>query len=160
MNIPETWETLSEFTRWYKDNNYPIRMPHDAYVYPTDVTYSVCVFKQDVYQVELYLARPYCFSSRHSHPFEQQLIYIGGDITGRRGVGDQEGPISVMSGSETDGTVGGILHPGHWHEVGSGEHGFAFFNCQKWPNKEMMTSAVVEYKGPSVGEMHDKIKKN
>lgn len=157
MNIPETWPTLNDFTQWYKDNNYPIRMPHDAYVYPTDVSYSVCVFRQDVYQAEMYLARPYFMSTRHSHPFEQQIIFVGGDLVGRRGFGDQVSPISSLLPSE-GGMVGGVLPPQHWHEVGSGEHGFVFFNCQKWPNKEMMTSAVVEYNGPSLGEMHNDIK--
>jgi len=112
MNIPDTWNTLSDFTKWYVDNNYPILVPDNVQVFPTDVSYSVCVFRRDVYQVELYIAKPEFMSS---------------------------------------------LPPNHWHQVGSGMQGFVFYNCQKWPNVELMTSAVVEYGGESLGPLHKQI---
>ena len=152
MNIPDTWNTLQEFTSWYVDNNYPILVPDNVQVFPTDVSYSVCVFRHDVYQVELYIAKPEFMSSKHSHPFEQQIIFLGGDMWGNR----QNGKLEHLGDSDKN-KVGNILPPNHWHQVGSGMQGFVFFNCQKWPNKQLMTSAVVEYGGESLGPLHKQI---
>lgn len=149
MNIPNTWQSLNEFTQWYIDNNYPILVPDNVQVYPTDVSYSVCVFRHDVYQVEMYIAKPDFMSSKHSHPFEQQIIFLGGDMWGNR----QNGRLQHLSDKDKN-NVGVILPANQWHQVGSGNQGFVFFNCQKWPSAEMMTSAVVHYNGDALGELH------
>lgn len=168
MIVPDTWNTLSEFVSWYVENNYPIRVPENARVYPTDVSYSCCVFRQDVYQVELYLAKPNFTSTKHYHPFEQQIIFLGGHMWGKRGNAVSESPIvhlgkplsSEMSSempSADSNKISGLLPTIHWHEVSAGEQGFIFFNCQKWQSKDLMDSAVVSYNGDSLGELHDKI---
>jgi hypothetical protein len=152
MNIPDTWHTLTEFTKWYVDNNYPIIVPDNVQVFPTDVSYSVCVFRRDVYQVEMYIAKPEFMSSKHSHPFEQQIIFLGGDMWGNR----ENGRLEHLGDNDKN-KVGHILPPNNWHQVGSGSQGFVFFNCQKWPSVKMMTSAVVEYGGESLGPLHKQI---
>jgi hypothetical protein len=152
MIIPTTWSSLSEFTDWYSANNYPIRVPDNVQVFPTDVSYSVCVFRQDVYQVEMYIAKPDFMSSKHSHPFEQQIIFLGGDMWGNR----QNGKLQHLSDKDKF-KKGDILPPDCWHQVGSGMNGFVFFNCQKWPSVQHMTSAVVEYNGDELGPLHNKI---
>lgn len=152
MNIPESWNTLQEFTQWYIDNKYPILVPDNVQVFPTDVSYSVCVFRHDVYQVEMYIAKPEFMSSKHSHPFEQQIIFLGGDMWGNR----ENGKLQHLSSKDKN-HVGALLPPNNWHQVGSGSQGFVFFNCQKWPNTQMMTSAVVEYGGESLGPLHEQI---
>lgn len=152
MNIPDTWQTLQEFTQWYIDNNYPIHVPDNVQVYPTDVSYSVCVFRRDVYQVEMYIAKPEFMSSKHGHPFEQQIIFLGGDMWGNR----QNGNLAHLTDKDK-GKVGDVLPTNHWHQVGSGSQGFVFFNCQKWPSIELMTSAVVEYIGEPLGDLHKTI---
>jgi hypothetical protein len=154
MTIPESWNTLSDFTKWYVDNNYPIVVPANVQVFPTDVSYSICVFRHDVYQVELYIAKPEFMSSKHSHPFEQQIIFLGGDMWGNR----ENGRLQHLDDKDKY-NVGHVLPPNHWHQVGSGMQGFVFFNCQKWPTTKMMTSAVVEYGGESLGPLHKKILK-
>ena len=60
-------------------------------------------------------------------------------------------------GDNDKNNVGDVLPPNHWHQVGSGSQGFVFFNCQKWPSVKMMTSAVVEYGGESLGPLHKQI---
>ena len=152
MNIPDTWQTLQEFTNWYRDNNYPIRVPDNVQIYPTDVSYSVCVFRQDVYQVEMYIAKPEFMSTKHSHPFEQQIIFLGGELWGNR----QNGRLQILNSKDKN-RIGDVLPMNNWHQVGSGSQGFVFFNCQKWPSRESMTSAVVEYNGDALGELHKKI---
>ena len=152
MNMPDTWNTLTDFTNWYIENKYPILVPDNVQVFPTDVSYSVCVFRRDVYQVEMYIAKPEFMSSKHSHPFEQQIIFLGGDMWGNR----QNGKLQHLSDKDKN-NVGVILPANQWHQVGSGSQGFVFFNCQKWPSVEMMTSAVVEYNGEALGEAHKRI---
>lgn len=163
--IPQTWATLEEFAQWYRANGFPIRVPANVVVYPTDISYSCCVFRQDVYQVEMYMGAPNSVSTDHSHPFEQLIIFLGGHMSGARG---GHRPM-VSSGSkinrETDlphpehGTILGVLPPNMTHEIVGHEQGFVFFNCQKWPNKEMMSSAVVHYDGPPLGPLHQRIQK-
>jgi hypothetical protein len=150
--MPDTWNTLTDFTNWYIENKYPILVPDNVQVFPTDVSYSVCVFRRDVYQVEMYIAKPEFMSSKHSHPFEQQIIFLGGDMWGNR----QNGKLQHLSDKDKN-NVGVILPANQWHQVGSGSQGFVFFNCQKWPSVEMMTSAVVEYNGEALGEAHKRI---
>ena len=133
-------------------SNYPIRVPDNVQVFPTDVSYSVCVFRHDVYQVEMYIAKPEFMGSKHSHPFEQQIIFLGGDMWGNR----ENGRLQHLGDNDKN-KVGDVLPSNTWHQVGSGMNGFVFFNCQKWPSVEMMTSAVVEYNGDSLGPLHNKI---
>jgi len=166
MEIPNTWPSLQHFALWYRDNNYPIRVPENVRVYPTDVSYSCCIFRQDVYQVEVYLGKPNFISSKHSHPFEQLIIFLGGHLEGTR-QGNNVLP-AVLGSSITNtssaeiphkdfGKIGSILNSENWHEITGKDQGFIFFNLQKWPNTLSMTSAVVEYNGESLGTLHNKI---
>lgn len=169
MFVPENWNTLDEFVAWYKYNNYPFRVPQNARIVPTDVSFSCCIFRQGLYQVELYLAKGNFKSTRHSHPFEQKIIYLGGHLSGKRGQDSHEfGPAQELgspvlpssSGEEPNhqaGLIGLSLLAGQWHEIEGKEQGFIFLNCQKWPNKEMMSSAVIEYDGESLGAIHDQV---
>jgi hypothetical protein len=167
MQIPDTWPSLQHFAEWYTENNYPIRVPENVTIYPTDISYSCCVFRQDVYQVEIYLGKPNFTSSKHSHPFDQLIIFLGGHLTGiRQGgtlVGNLGGPITSQSSKEKPhkdfGNISNILTAKNWHEVTGKDQGFIFFNLQKWPDKSSMTSAVVEYIGDSLGTLHDIIQK-
>lgn len=166
MILPDTWPSLKQFAEWYIDNNYPIRVPENATIYPTDVSYSCCVFRQDVYQVEIYLAKPNFKSSAHSHPFEQLIIFLGGHLSGASQanpiVGSLGSPINAQSSKTMPhkdfGRVSNILTPGNWHEITAHSQGFIFFNLQRWPDVKTMTSAVVEYNGDSLGVLHDSIK--
>lgn len=162
--IPETWATLKDFVQWYAGNGYPIRVPANVVVYPTDISYSCCVFRQDVYQVEMYMGAPNSVATPHSHPFEQLIIFLGGHMSGARG----GGPMVTNGGKinrdaelphHEHGRWGGVLPANMPHEIHGHEQGFVFFNCQKWPNKEMMSSAVVHYDGPALGPLHQRIQK-
>lgn len=166
INIPNTWDSLKDFAQWYIENNYPIRVPENARVYPTDVSYSCCVFRQDVYQVEIYLAKPNFSSSKHTHPFEQLIIFLGGHLSGAnqnsQTIGSLGEPITSASSSTIPhkqfGRVSSILTPGNWHSISGHDQGFIFFNLQRWSDAKQMTSAVVEYNGDSLGTIHDSIK--
>lgn len=173
--IPKTWANLRSFADWYIANGCPIRVPARSFIYAADVSYSVCLFRHDVYQVEMYLAKPHCYVPRHSHPFEQMIVILGGDLTAMRGPDGSDEPSQVSrvcavedipQGWHPDaahpdaGTIGQIQPVGDWHEITGYDQGFVFLNFQRWPSREMMDSAVVHYQnGPSLGPMHDELLK-
>lgn len=163
MIVPETWTSLTEFVAWYRANNYPWRVPENVQIYPTDVSYSCCIFRQDVYQVEIYLAKPDFTSTPHSHPFEQQIIFLGGHMTGERSgeTGTMGRDIDQCTNAQSVGRdsfrPSTPLPAGAWHQVSAGRQGFIFFNCQRWPSVEAMTSAVVAYNGEPLGHLHKQI---
>jgi hypothetical protein len=78
--IPETWNNLEEFAHWFKSNGFPIRVPADMQVYVTEHSYSCVVFRQDIYQAELYMIAPNSIGTPHSHDFENLPIHMGGHI--------------------------------------------------------------------------------
>jgi hypothetical protein len=152
-----TWTTLQQFAEWYKTNNYPHNPPADAKLYQTDVSSSICVFRQGRFQVEFYIARPNFVSSKHYHNFEQAIIPMGGTGRGRRGTN-----LSEESDWKTINQfiVGKILPINYWHQIESFDLGLYFYNCQMWPEEVTPTSAVVSYIGASLGPIHDLIKSN
>ena len=152
--IPETWNILENFAQWYSDNNYPIRVPPDAKVYPIDISYSFCIFRQDVYQVELYLAKAGCTSPRHSHSCEQIIVPLGGTLIAV----NEDGTTTAPTTSAEYHKLTAKQPIGRSHQVSGGLNGFMFINMQKWNSKEAMNSAILTaYHGPSTGPIHDKL---
>lgn len=157
MNFPE-WQNLLEFATWFEDNGYPQHPPVIPKVYQTDVSLSVCVFEYHQYQVEFYIAQPNFLSSKHYHNFEQVIIFMGGSGRGRRGDHLDEESDWVELNYHSIGKPGNILLSTQWHQIQSYEHGMYFYNCQLWPSNTNLTSAVVEYRGDSLGPIHSRIK--
>lgn len=174
--IPETWDTLEDFCQWYRSNGCPIRVPQNARVLSVEGSLTVVIFRRDVYQVELYLALPDVKAPRHSHPFEQKIIFLGGHFYGARGDRKSDGtfdePISsgwfgssITENSSPElphahaGSAGILINEHQWHELAGDEvgQGFVFLNCQKWPNKETMSSALIEYDGELMDSTHEKL---
>ena len=157
MIIPDKWNSLKEFALWYKQNNYPQLPPKISQVYQTDVSLSVCVFRHGLFQVEFYIAKPGFISSKHYHPFQQIIIFVGGSGKGRRGFNLNEEPSWVDMNFAQTGQIMNVLMPDQWHQICSSEHGLYFYNCQLWPKTIDLSSAVVEYDGPSLGPLHNEI---
>jgi hypothetical protein len=165
MLIPQTWQTLEKFCNWYKLNNYPIRVPENATVYVTDTTYSCCLFRQDVYQVELYLCKPNFETEFHSHPFDQITIYLGGQMSGQKQNEEpgQFGSFNNFTSLNTEspnfyfGTIGSLLLADHDHKIQCFDRGAIFLSLQKWPDHAQMTGAAVMFNGPTVGSLHESL---
>jgi hypothetical protein len=159
MDIPNTWNTLEEFTDWYIKNGYPRKPPDPPEVYFTDVGTSIIIFRHDVYQAEFYIGGANFLTERHYHPFEQRIMSVGGTGRGRSGrdiVKDE--PDWIMT--DTFKKPNSTLYPDQWHQLQSFNKGLYFFNFQKWPSVELMTSAIIEYGGKSLGPVHDKLLEN
>ena len=162
--VPDTWNTLEEFAQWFKDNGYPMRVPANMQIYVTDSTYSCIVFRQDVYQAELYMIAPCKKSSPHSHDFENLPIHMGGHVTVWTRSPWQWGDLCHPLSNITDNSphpesekLGMNLKIGESHNIDTHEQWCLMYVIQKWNDEEDMTSAVIHYIGQSMGPIHSEI---
>lgn len=151
LNIPETWDTLDNFIHWYRVNGYPFRIPINRKTFVTDQSYSIIVFEQDLYTVELYVGAATLHSPKHTHPFEHRILMCGGELYGRRGRDLDEDP--PFSGLIPPGNLGPVVKPGEWHQLITNT-GFVTMIFSKWQSLEDKTSAVVAYEGETMGPIH------
>jgi hypothetical protein len=160
--VPSSWENLEQFALWYKRNSMPIRIPADSRVYVTEQTYSTVLFRQGRFQAEMYFAHPDTISTKHSHPFDQIVLFLGGKISGSRAdeqwsiLGNEE---KLPSNHNKDlphpdsGKLGKKLEKGQWHQLTAHESGFCFIVLQDWGDLTP-SSAIVAYDGDELGEQH------
>jgi hypothetical protein len=141
LNIPETWNTLDEFIEWYMDSKMPLMIPSDSEVYFTDNASSLIVFRQDCYQVELYLNYPKSIAPMHSHPgMDLIIMQIGTMSNSRWGFPNK----LLKDGEEHDGKF-------------ISEKGTVFLTFQKWDPTVKMTSASINWSGQTVGPIQEKL---
>lgn len=157
--VPETWDSLDNFIHWYRVNGYPFRIPLRHKTFVTDHSYSMIVFEQDVYSVELYIGAANLDSPKHKHPFESKVLFCGGSIKARRGRDFNEEPPFVELGPRSAGSVGPPVREGEWHQLTT-ETGFMIMTFSKWPSKDHLTSAVVAYEGETMGPIHQALIEN
>lgn len=171
LTVPSTWNSLEEYTLWYKNNNYPIRPPSDMFVYETEVALSTVVFRQDLYQTEMYFAKPNMVAHAHSHSADQMTIFGGGTYTASFGFGHKTYGTKVFGEAKNRnanldlphqefGNISTKLTAGFWHALSAGSNGFMFFVCQKWNNKEEMNSTFIDWIGKPLGPVHKSLISN
>jgi hypothetical protein len=141
LTIPETWETLDEFIEWFMDSRMPWMIPENSEVYVTDNACSLILFRHDRYQVELYVNYPKTTVSFHGHP--------GMDV-----ITMQIGRMNPIQWAY----AGKILKSGKKHNANfASEKGTVFLTFEKWLPGIPMTSASVNWVGPTVGPIHEKL---
>jgi hypothetical protein len=166
--VPDTWDNLESYTTWYKENNYPIRPPSNMFVYETEVALSIVVFRQDVYQTEMYFAKPNMVAHAHSHTADQMTIFGGGSYTasfgfaaktyGSKKFGEPQGENQNLDLPHQEfGAISTKLTAGFWHSLSAGSRGFMFFVCQKWNDKQHMNSTFIDWVGKPLGETHKEL---
>jgi hypothetical protein len=140
LQVPKTWDSLKEFSRWYLDNKVPIRIPAESAVYNTGQVTSIVIFRHDVYQVELYLVNPHTKAAEHYHPdIELFMVQIG-----------------AMNTMAVLGKAGPLLTADSSHGAAfNTDAGAVFLAIEKWRNGVQMTSASVNWKGQSDGPVHE-----
>lgn len=154
------WETLDEFTEWYKENGYPIRPPAKDPIYVTDHTYSAIVFREGRYQAEMYMLAPNWETPQHGHPgVDARIIYLNGTMSGTRN-GEKlldSTPICEMTNEDGTNVYMGAQHPFDGtdvHSVSSGHKGALVIITQHWEEGLEMTSQSVHYEGEPIGPVH------
>jgi hypothetical protein len=76
------WKTVEEFAEWYKNNKHPLRPPTTDPIYRTDFSYSVVIYRNGRFQVELFYLRPNCsVTTLHAPGIDQCIIFLNGQIT-------------------------------------------------------------------------------
>ena len=46
VTIPDSWETIEDFTNWYLAQRMPLMIPWDAEVIRTDDATAICIFRK------------------------------------------------------------------------------------------------------------------
>lgn len=142
LKVPDTWNTVRDFGQWYMAQNMPIRIPEDSAVFNTGQVTSFVSFRQDVYQVELYVVNPNIKAAEHFHPdIELFMCQIG-----------------AMNKGCALGFMGPTLEIGKSHGTEfNSDSGAVFLTFEKWNPGVRMTSASVNWKGYTDGLLHDSL---
>jgi hypothetical protein len=126
-------------------------------VFHTDCTASTLVHVEGPVVIELYMLFPNIVAPMHSHPFANQMIFLGGDLTAHRAWADSPSIVRSKTFSPSDvGKPSGLMPIGDLHGFETGAAGAVMYNIQIWP--EHVTdarSAAIAFYGPSMGPKHD-----
>lgn len=163
LEIPEAWASLEEFVQWYKAAGFPIMPPSDMQVYVTDISYSAIVFRRDRYQVEMYLLAPDATFNEHSHGFDLQLVFLGGQMHAyKQGSGDRFMPYGCTPSRnqnpdvrhQDSGKLSSYTKAGEAHKFYTLRQGAMIFNIEMWEPEDTMASATLNYDGEPFGPVH------
>lgn len=148
--------TLEEFAQRWVAEGKPYRPPADSRVIETDYTLSMIVFRDDRFQVELYLAKPNWSTPKHRHDFDSITVFNGGKMLGRRGLESYENPPwYALEDTDID-VIQPTLPMGWWHQIRATDKGFSFYNIQYWP-EATPSSATIGYHGEPMGPKHEEV---
>ena len=150
--VPDSWETIEEFTDWYLSQRMPLMIPWDAEVIRTDDATAICIFRKPPYQVELYLIHPELSVSSHAHP--------GMDVITMSLGGGKNDTKSIMGTSTNWGNISENLKDGEFHGgqlVAKKSLGFGLMSFEKWPDGVPMSSAAIHWQGKTAGPIHDSL---
>lgn len=139
LNIPDSWDNVDSFLDWYMDNRLPIRFGENQEVFLSDDATAVCLFRHGQFQVELYSIHPSPLVQMHEHP--------GVEV------------IKVRFNNVEEGVGFPTLRKGQSHGSGfrlEGEGlGFPLLAVQHWVNGEKPTTVAAQWKGKTVGPLHE-----
>jgi len=119
------FDDLPHFKDWWLQNR-PLNTPQDdALRYVGDV-HGVVLYRQDPYQVELFITKPNSEIIPHVHPNVDSFeVYVSGDIKFTK---DGEVYDQNKLGSSLR------VYPNNYHGGVFGERGGCFISIQKWLN--------------------------
>jgi hypothetical protein len=158
MNTEQNW-TVQEFAGWWLKHR-PLRPPFEDAIYQTDMTLSLCLYRHENFQVELYIMKPNETSKPHSHPgVDSYFVYLGGNLE----FGDANGEFKDLSEFQKAAPSGAHILLGRTAEAINGEphsvrtfkEGGSFLSFERWHDKKP-NSVAVNWKGDPVGEVHAK----
>jgi len=162
--MEDRFGTLEKFKDFWMKNQ-PIRPPFKNSIFVTDIAYSICLYRSQQYQVELYLVKPNIVSPEHRHPDVDSItVYLTGNLT----TGMKDKPYTDVSKYQKENPKNGLHrlygycienNPGQNHSLKSGPEGGAFLVFEKWL-KGNPTSVTIRWEGDTVGQDHDNIIKN
>lgn len=153
--------TPAEIIASFQESGY--RPMHDIpgnKIFVTDMSASTLVWAEDNVIIEHYLLFPDTKVPLHHHPFDNQMIFVSGNMVAYRTSEDGGiNPVRLSEENDRD-RVSGIIPAGKSHGFKVGSSGAIIYNIQIWPNSVTNPiSAAIEYIGPGMGPIHEELRK-
>ena len=153
-------KTSQEIVKSFIDNGYKhMDNIHNNQVFYTDNSCSTLAWVEDNVVIEYYLLFPNLETPLHDHPFDNQMIFLRGDLTAYRQEGGKpETRFTVKFTDEMQNHLSRIMPIGGEHGFTTGERGAVIYNIQIWPESvKNPLSAAIQYSGTSMGPRHEKL---
>lgn len=151
LALPEDWDSIEEFFDWYMKNGKPMLVPWDASVTRTDDATAICIFRHKRFQVEMYIIHPGYVIPTHGHPgMEVITMSLGGGNTGE--LNSKYG--TSKHNGQTSKVVNGDMHGG---QLTAEKNGFAILSFEHWTGNQQMSTAALQWTGPTAGPIHDEL---
>ena len=153
-------KTVEQFKDWWIKSGRPFRPPFKNCIHTTDIAYSLCLYREGQYQVELYVCKPNTESPMHSHPNVESIsMYLTGDLS----FSDIQGKFADLSAYQWPRQDGSHMllgktadkNNGTPHALKTGSRGGSFLIFEHWL-KDNPSSVTTHWEGEYVGPMHAK----
>ena len=148
--------SADEIIQSFVDNGFQhmTNIPNNKVFY-TDTSASTLVWVEGNVVIEYYLLFPNKTTVMHSHPFENQVIFMSGDMTAYLKFPDPAPLMTIVLTEDDVGKIGKVSPSTIQHGFDIGPKGAVVYNIQRWP--EDVTdplSATLAYKGEPIGPIH------
>ncbi len=153
-------KTSQEIVKSFIDSGYKhMDNIHNNQVFYTDNSCSTLAWVENNVVIEYYLLFPNLETPLHDHPFDNQMIFLRGDLTAYRQEGGKpETRFTVKFTDEMQNHLSRIMPIGGEHGFTTGERGAVIYNIQIWPESvKNPLSAAIQYSGTSMGPRHEKL---
>jgi len=155
------FNTVEEFANWWLTHGCPLRPPFKNAIYFTEMTSSLCIFRHENYQIEMYIVNPDMDCPSHHHPGVDSLFMY---LTGNLQFGKPDGTFTDTTEHQQEGAHGMHMLFGRMvtalnaenHSVKTGTEGGAYLSFEKW-NDGIPDSVAVNWVGDTVGDQHTTI---
>jgi hypothetical protein len=128
-------------------------------IFVTDSSTSTLAWVEDNVVIEYYMLHPNKVIPMHSHPFRNQLIFLGGDMVVRRqnNIDSEDFTASPLT-DRNIGKLSSVCPANYKHGFRVGPRGAWIYNIQIWENevKDPLSAALV-YTGTPMGPEHEKL---
>lgn len=153
-------KTSQEIVKAFIDSGYKhMENIQNNQVFYTDNSCSTLAWVEDNVVIEYYLLFPNLETPLHDHPFDNQMIFIRGDLTAYRQERGKPGTrFTVKFTDDMQNHLSRIMPIGGEHGFTTGERGAVIYNIQIWPESvKNPLSAAIQYSGTSMGPRHEKL---
>jgi hypothetical protein len=154
--------TANEIIQSFVDNGFK-HMPNipNNKVFYADTSASTLAWVEGNVVIEYYMLFPNKTTTMHSHPFENQVIFMGGDMTAYLKFPDPIPLMTIVLTDEDIGVIGKISPNTIEHGFDIGPRGAVVYNIQRWPSDVTdPLSATIAYRGLPLGPIHAEILKS
>ena len=142
--IPETWESVYAFCKWWYEAGTPFMPPQDYEINVTDDATSIALFRKKQFQVELYLIHPKPNLPIHEHPNVEVIKSLPP-------LYDDKGETRDIPPTSTTLLEGESHGAGTNHKNDENSRGFPLLAFQKWDNNLKVSSVATRWRGEMVG---------